>query len=139
MRKLKVIALILVVMLAATLFISCGAKNEGETTTGEGSVVGDVSSESSAPTLNIDTKATVDTILGSWVDVSDSSRFANITKSEDGNYTWEDNEGKYKATFKEGALTINVNDSETATAYYDAKSGQLVCVYGGQETRFTKK
>jgi hypothetical protein len=134
LKRFKIVSLIIIVVFAAVLLVSCGGDKASTSSDTGGSV-----SEATAPALNIDAKATDDSVVGNWVDVTDATRFANVVKAADGSITWEDNEGKYKSTFKDGALTIAVNDTETATAYFDAKASQLICVYGGQETKFKKK
>jgi hypothetical protein len=134
LKNVKLISLLVAVVLIAAIMVSCGGGSGSSTTVSTTSVA-----ETTAAVLNIDTASTVDTVVGEWVDVSDSTRFANVTKASDGTVAWEDNEGKYTTTFKDGALTINVSDTETATAFFDAKTSELVCVFGGQETRFKKK
>ena len=85
-----------------------------------------------------DSSSTVDGLVGSWIDISDSNNFANIAKTDTG-YQYEDNEGKYSATFKDGVMKVQVSDSETANAYIDPKSGHMFLVYQDNTTEFKKK
>ena len=85
-----------------------------------------------------DPTAIIDDLIGSWTDISSTDRFANITKA-DTEYQYEDNDGKYSATFKDGVLKVKVSDSETAVVYLDAKIGHMLVVYQGEPTEFSKK
>ncbi len=85
-----------------------------------------------------DTSKKVDDLLGSWVDVTDSSRFANIVKDGD-NYTYEDNDGKYNASFKDGVLKVEVAANDFADVYIDSASGHLMLVYADNIVEFSQK
>lgn len=94
--------------------------------------------EQALPT--VDPNETADVLIGSWYEKSSPEHFVNITKVEEG-YQVEDNDGKYAATFGQGILTVKVSDTETDTAsiFYDAKSGRIILVYQDVPTQFEKK
>jgi hypothetical protein len=85
-----------------------------------------------------DPNASVDGLLGSWTQLDAEGRFANITKSGT-EYQYEDNEGKYTGTYKNGVLQVNVMDSDIADVFVDAKTGRMLLVYQGTVTEFKKK
>lgn len=85
-----------------------------------------------------DPTASVNDLIGSWTDISSTDRFANITNA-DTEYQYEDNDGKYSATFKDGVLKVKVSDSETADVYLDEKTGHMLVVYQGEPAEFSKK
>ncbi len=85
-----------------------------------------------------DTNVDVSDLTGSWTDVSDESRFVNITQDGD-EYVYEDNEGKLPAGYKDGALEIKISDSDTAKVYIDKSTGHLVLVYQDNMSEFKKK
>lgn len=85
-----------------------------------------------------DTSKKVDDLLGNWVDITDSTRFANILKDGE-NYTYEDNDGKYAASFKDGVLKVEVAANDFADVYIDAASGHLMLVYADNVAEFSKK
>lgn len=60
--------------------------------------------------------------------MDEKGRYAVISKS--GNtYVYEDNEGKYIAVLKEGVLEIKVTEAETAIAYLEESTGNLILEY----------
>jgi predicted small secreted protein len=85
-----------------------------------------------------ETKASVDGLIGSWTDIASADRFVNITKTDTG-YQYEDNEGKYPATFTEGVLKVEVSDSITVDVYIDATTGHMLSVYQENISEFSKK
>jgi hypothetical protein len=85
-----------------------------------------------------DTNADASDLTGSWTDVSDESRFVNITQ-EGGGYVYEDNEGRLPAEYKDGALEIKVSDTDTAKVYIDKSTGHLMLVYQDNSSEFKKK
>jgi hypothetical protein len=85
-----------------------------------------------------DTSKKADDLVGNWVDVTDSTRFANIVKDGE-NYLYEDNDGKYSATFKDAVLKVEVAANDFADVYIDSASGHLVLVYGDNIAEFAKK
>jgi hypothetical protein len=86
----------------------------------------------------VDTASNVDAIVGSWVDVNAPDRFAKITA--DGTaYIYEDNEGKYPATFEGGILKLKVSDTDTADVYIDPATEHLMMVYQDNVSEFSKK
>lgn len=86
----------------------------------------------------VDETLTDSSVLGEWTDISTPDRYAKITKTDSG-YQYEDNDGKYDGSFKNGELILQVSDTENAYVYYDAKSQNLITIYQGSPTRFKKK
>ena len=87
-----------------------------------------------------DSSASVDSLIGSWIDIDSNDRFANITKTDTG-YQYEDNEGKYPATFEGGVLKVKVSNSEgdTADVYIDAETGHMLVFYQDSISEHRKK
>lgn len=87
-----------------------------------------------------DSKENMDSLLGDWIDINAKDCFAQITKVGT-DYQYEDNDGKYAGTFKDGILKVKVTDSDTDTAdvYIDATTGHMVLVYQNCTTEFEKK
>lgn len=83
-------------------------------------------------------EATVDALIGQWVDVSSAERFAKISKSEN-TFQYEDNEGKYPATFENGILKVKVSDTDVVDVYLDAQSGHIFTDYQGNSSEYSKK
>jgi hypothetical protein len=129
----KGLTFILISLLLISM-IACGSKTSdvglSDTST--------VSSGTASGGVTPDANASVDSLIGSWVQVEDATLFANITKTETG-YAYEDNDSKYTAAFLDGVLTVNVTEMSAARVYIDAKSGELVLEYQGGETKFKKK
>jgi hypothetical protein len=129
----KGLTFILISLLLISM-IACGSKTSdvglSDTST--------VSSGTASGGVTPDANASVDSLIGSWVQVEDATLFANITKTETG-YAYEDNDSKYTAAFLDGVLTVNVAEMSAARVYIDAKSGELVLEYQGGETKFKKK
>lgn len=86
----------------------------------------------------VDTQATVDELVGEWVDIVEADRFVKISK-EGTEYQYEDNEGKLSATFDNGVLKVKVSDSETADVYIDTDSGHLLLSYQDNISEYAKK
>jgi hypothetical protein len=88
----------------------------------------------------VDSKASADSLIGSWKDINSPDRIVNITKTDTG-YEYADNEGKYPAIFKDGVLKVKVSDSDSDTAdiYVDAKTGHMLSVYQGNTSEYSKK
>ena len=78
-----------------------------------------------------------DRLVGEWVDVEYPSRYAIVTKRGDA-YTWEDNEGKYPAVYKDEMLKISTGFGE-AVAFYDEETGYMILQYMGLESKFKRK
>lgn len=142
MQKIKVISLLLLMFTILIFTVSCSAEKNSD----NGDAIQVEQAEDAVAAAGddvvqeaIDVNATDESVLGSWQDVDDSSRFANITKDSSGKYIWEDNDGKYEATFKEGVLSVTVEEGQTAQAHYDNDAKQLVLVFGTQEFKFQKK
>lgn len=87
---------------------------------------------------SVDTKSSVDVILGSWVNIAAADQFANITKEGD-KYQYEDNDGKYPAEFVDGILKVKVDDTTTADVYVDVDTGNLKLSFGDNVSEFKKK
>ena len=85
-----------------------------------------------------DTAATVDSLIGSWIDIASEDRFVNITKNG-AEYEYEDNEGKLPATFQDGALKLKVSDTETADVFINPENGYLTLVYLDNISEYKKK
>lgn len=85
-----------------------------------------------------DTGADVDSLIGSWIDITSEDRFVNITKNGD-EYQYEDNEGILPATFQDGVLKLKVSDTETADVYINPENGYLTLVYLDNISEFKKK
>lgn len=79
-------------------------------------------------------------LLGEWADINDISRFVIITKSGE-QYEYEDVDGKYPGTYKDGILTIQISDAEgdTAKVFIDSKTGNMVTDYLGDIYEFSRK
>lgn len=90
------------------------------------------------PIPSVDPSLTDASILGEWTDIEDAARFAKITKTDSG-YQYEDNEGSYAGEFKDGALLLNVSDTDTVQVYFDVSSQNLISIYQGTPSRFKKK
>lgn len=137
-KKILVVCILMFVLLISVA--ACGSK---DTTSTESQTIVEeqVSAEPATATQVIptpDSAATVDALVGNWVDINSADRFANITKVGE-EYQYEDNDGKYSATFKDGKLLLKVNDTETADVYVDEKTGHMFTVYQGNPTEFSKK
>lgn len=117
---------------AATTTSSSGVTEAAATT----ETVEQMASAQVAEEANTSMKA--DDLVGSWVDVNDSTRFANIVKDGE-NYSYEDNDGKYAATFKDGVLKVEVAAGDYADVYIDIVSGHLMLVYQDNIEEFNKK
>lgn len=85
-----------------------------------------------------DASATVDQLVGRWVDISMPERFASISKDGDG-YQYEDNDGKYPAAFEEGMLKVKVSDTDSADVYMDSATGYLIVSYQGDVLEFQRE
>ena len=96
----------------------------------------EVTIEEALPTVNA--TVAVDNLIGSWIDITSPDRFVKITKL-DSDYQYEDNEGKYPATFKDGVLKVKVSESDTADAYIDKDTGHLLSVYQDNISEYNKK
>lgn len=56
--------------------------------------------------------------IGEWENIKSSSRFAKIYKVGD-SYVWEDNEGKYPASFKDRKLKVSSPFGELDVLYLE--------------------
>lgn len=138
MKKLLIVVLLFVFVGG---FAACGGGEANsteslDTQTSQQAETEETVVEETMPTA--DPNAAVDALIGSWVDISDETRFANITKA-DTDYQYEDNEGQYPATFENGSLKIKASDTDTAESFIDAKTGNMLMIYQGSIWEFKKK
>jgi hypothetical protein len=140
----SIFAVVLIIALI-TLLSACGSSSDSsssaasEAMKGTGPVAA-ASSQLSAEAMSTpapDKAENAESLIGKWVQSGDASKFANITKTDSG-YQYEDNDGKYTATFKDGALDVAVDTSSTAKVYVDAKTGNLILEYDKTITRFIR-
>lgn len=132
MRFMKSITKILLIVFVFTLiagFTACGGNSEQDDTNN----TADLQETTPVP----DAALTDASVIGSWKDVNAADRFTKITKTDTG-YEYEDNEGKYPATFESGILKVQVGGTDTANAFFDAKSKNLIVDYQGSISRFSK-
>lgn len=144
MKNFKKCAILIAITVFAFSFASCGSKNspakESEAPTPELTVAAtpapDVA-EQTAPEADI--KVAEDSFVGNWKDVNSGEGFVKITKTESG-YQYEDNDGKYKATFEDGILKVQVSDDATdmADAYINSETGHLILNYQGGLSEYIK-
>ena len=140
----KMFVACLLVLTLAGITAGCGdntaasadGQQSGVQVTEEQAAVEEAVVEQAMPTPDAETG--VEALLGKWEDVSSPDRFAHITKTESG-YQYEDNEGKYPATFENGILKVKVSDTDAADVYIDTKTGHLLAVYQGNQSEFLKK
>lgn len=143
LKNLIVIGIVCTVVLFA--FTGCGSKSD-EGTSGETAAQEQVEAVPETVVQNTaeqitesaDVETTVDEFEGSWVGVDDATLFVNITKAGD-QYEYEDNDGKYQASFSEGILKVVVAENDTADVYVDKESGNLVLVYMDSTIQYVKK
>lgn len=145
MRRKKVLIIFTVIMAFMFSLSGCGG-DTGEAT--EEGVAAEESVAAVAETVEqvvteqiaeaVDTKSSVDDLVGSWIDIAAADRFVNITK-EGAAYQYEDNEGKLPAEFLDGILKVKISDTETADVYIDTQSEHLLLVYQDNVSEFTKK
>ena len=144
---LKNLKYLVVLVLAVTLIFSLAACGGNSDSSNQKNEV--VESENTAPPEpdtveevlpEVDTGSSSDVLVGSWKDVSDPARFANITKTDTA-YQYEDNDSVYTATFEGGKLKISVSDNaeDFAEAYVEADTGRLFVLYMGGLSEFEKK
>ncbi len=85
-----------------------------------------------------DKEANIDKFIGNWVDQSDSTRYAIISKTDIG-YSYSDNESTFPAEVKDGVLQIHIEvDDAVATGQYDDATGILTIKYQDTETKLKK-
>jgi ABC-type oligopeptide transport system substrate-binding subunit len=141
-RKMKSKKILVVCILMFVLLFSiaaCGSKDTSSTED-QTTVAEEVSAEPATATQTIptpDPSATVDALLGTWVDINTPEETVNITKVGE-EYQYEDKDGKYTGTFKDGKLILTV-ETETAEVYIDSKTGHMFTVYQDNPTEFSKK
>lgn len=143
MKKLKVFGLCVLVFVFLIVIAACsnGDSDSSNSQTSQQDVVAETSPEPETVEQTIpiaDSSSNIESLLGSWLDISDSNRFANILKAGEG-YELEDNESKYPATFENGILKVKVSDTETADVYIDSKTGNMLSVYQGNISEYRKK
>lgn len=135
---MKIARRVILLIFGVVFVISSAACGSVSTSSDSSDLSGSSSQSASIQSLPTpDTTLKDDSVLGNWTDISDDTRYAKITKSDAG-YQYQDPEGTYAATFKDGVLKVQVSTEETADVYFDAKSGNLVVVYQGSMTMFKK-
>ena len=84
--------------------------------------------------------SSIEKLLGEWTDINDAARLVKITEN-DGQFVYENADGKYQGSFKDGVLTIKVSDNEndTAMVFIDVKTGNMVTNYQGDIYEFSRK
>ena len=134
----------IVLVIAVTLAFGMTACNGNVSANGE-AVVEESAAPPQAATVEealpeVDTNSDVNVLIGSWKGVSDTTLYANITKTDTA-YQYEDNDGKYTATFENGKLKVPVSDdaADFAEVYVDADTGHLYVLYQGGLSEFEKK
>lgn len=152
-RKWFVIALLIVL----TVLSACGS-NQNKSTESNGSS-NDGSEMNDSVAENDDTgnrtenitlskpnpNATVDQLLGEWVDIDSPDRWVLISEKPNDMaypYYFEDNEGKYKASFETGELKVVLSqaiDFNYMSVFFDEALGNMVYVYEGEVSKFSKK
>ena len=97
------------------------------------------STEATADTNDAEASST-EKLLGDWTDINDVNRFVKITNNGD-QYEYEDVDGKYPGTIKDGIMTIKISEAEndTADVFIDAKTGNMVTNYQGDIYEFSRK
>ncbi len=99
--------------------------------------------ETSAPAADAGVQvgvARAEQLLGTWLDATNEDRTAKISKDGD-TFLFEDNEGKYQGTFKDGVLILKISEDEndTARVFIDSKIQHLVMDYQGDIYEFNRK
>ena len=150
MKSSKILIILILVLSIPALITACGnnetsySGQESDTTLQSEDLEASIQSETDQVSVasevisTADPKASVDSLIGNWTDINSPEYFANITKVDAG-YQYEDNEGKYPATFKDGVLKVKVSDSVTADVYIDANTGHMLSVYMGTTFEYIKK
>lgn len=140
----RILAILALVFLIFTLLTACGG-GSGDSQSQTGQSVDANASSAPAQTETVqaslpqaDTSASADSLVASWKQVGSPDKFVNITKTDSG-YQYEDNDGKYPATFKDGKLEVKATDTDMAEAYIDSATGHLVVVFQGGMTEYEKK
>lgn len=143
MSSLKKLSILILVAAFVFVLVSCG-DNSAST---EQPIVEEITVEAApVPETEVQTVPAADTevgseiFIGSWKDIESEESFVNITKT-DAEFTYEDNDGKYSATFQEGVLKVQVSDVEgdTADVYINSESGHLILSYQGSLSEYEKK
>jgi uncharacterized iron-regulated membrane protein len=164
MKRMKSIFLCLFTLSCIAVLAACGSKaaelTQGQQTTGQqvqeqgqdGQAAGQeataAQTDSPAATAeqevveqtlpSSDPNASIDSLLGKWVDISSADRFAEITKTDTG-YLYKDNDGEYEASFAEGKLTVKVSEDAAADVHIDPATGHLLLIYDDNISEFSKK
>ena len=142
MKSPKIFAVLILLLAVLSGITACGNDTPADTgaqassAAPQGATVNQQTQEEVS--ASIDANAGADKFLGDWKDINDAERFAKITKTDTG-YRYEDNEGKYPATFTDGIMLVKVSEEETADVYIDAETGHLFLVYQGNPSEFTRK
>lgn len=140
LKRRKLIGVLIMVTIISIYFSACGNNNSGNNSTEpvgkEVEVI--IPEPTPEPTPAPVSTATDDTVIGEWVDINSSDCFVKITQIGD-SYQYEDNDGQYPATYKDGILTVNVTDTDTAKVFVDANSKHLFTEFQGNKAELRKK
>lgn len=144
MKSQKIFAVLVLIFTLLAGMTACGDNNTASS--GQQADVQQSTEQTVAPeaatieqTLPaVDSKAGVDALIGSWKDISEADSFVTITKTEAG-YQYEDNDGKYPATFENGVLKVKASDTDTADVYIDPETGHMFTAYQGGLLEYEKK
>lgn len=141
MKSSRIISVLSLVFILLVFLSACSNSNTASSSTDTSSIESIQPPTDATVVLNPlptpDPKVTIDSLLGSWVDIDDSTRFANITKTDSG-YQYQDNDGTYEATFQNGVLTVKVSDTDSAQTYFDNTSGNLITTYQDGFSKYKK-
>lgn len=84
-----------------------------------------------------DSKAKAESFIGEWKNVDDYNQITKITKSGNG-YQYEDNDGKYEATFEKGKLKVKISDGDFAEVAMNSETKNMIMTYQGSVVEFKK-
>lgn len=144
MKSLKISVVLILVLAFLAGMTACGKNNAAsadqktdiQQTTEQADTPEEVTVEQTIPTA--DSNAGVDGLVGSWKDINSAENFVIITKTDTG-YQYEDNDGKYPATFENGVLKVKASDIDTADVYIDTKTGHMLTAYQGGLSEYERK
>jgi hypothetical protein len=140
MKDKRILVSCMVVLISLLAFTSCGS-NSSEAGLQSTGVQADATPEEEVVEQTLaeaDIKADAADLTGNWIDVSEESRFVNITQNGE-EYTYEDNEGVLQAAFKDGVLEVKVTGIDTARVYLDQTTGHLMFIYQDNVSEYRKK
>lgn len=159
LKKSRILALLMAIMLLTMLFAGCNSKKtentdtdtsvEDKATDEDTDATDDTEATDSEETEQVeltfpeaDKTATVDSILGNWVESGNPDNKVTIKAStEAGRYDFSDKDGTYTGDFKEGVLTLTISDTpdDIASVLYDKATDMLYSKYMDSITTYTKE